>query len=92
MRQEGRHIEFLATQALGRLAGSRAARRTTRRALHRFRASVGSRIAPCKGVDFLRTRLFGDADDLSVAERIDRRVRRLVGLDGFHILSAAVAA
>jgi hypothetical protein len=43
-------------------------------------------------VDFLRTYLFGDPDGLSMAERIDRRVDRLPGLEGLHLVTGAVAA
>jgi hypothetical protein len=43
-------------------------------------------------VDFLRRYLFGDPDGVAMAERIDRRVDRLPGLDGLHLLTGAVAA
>ena len=92
MKQEGRHIDFYATQADGRLANSRAAQRVTRWALRRFWAPVGSGVVPDEEVDFLRSYLFGDDDGRSMAERIDRRVNRLPGLDGLRLLSSAVAA
>lgn len=92
MRQEGRHIDFYATQASGRLATSRTAQRMTRWALRRFWAPVGSGVVPGDEVDFLRSYLFGDADGRTMAERIDRRVDRLPGLGGLHLLSDAVAA
>lgn len=92
MRQEGRHIDFYATQASGRLAASRAAQRVTRWALRRFWSPVGTGVVPDDEVDFLRTYLFGDADGRSVADRIDRRVDRLPGLDGLGLLAGAVAA
>src|SRR5664280_661641 len=87
MKQEGRHIDFYATQA-----DSRAAQRVTRWALRRFWAPVGSGVVPDEEVDFLRSYLFGDDDGRSMAERIDRRVNRLPGLDGLRLLSSAVAA
>jgi hypothetical protein len=92
MKQEGRHIDFYATEANGRLAGSRTAQRLTRWALRRFWAPVGSGVVPEEEVDFLRTYLFGGADGRTLAERIDRRVDRLPGLEGLHLVSGAVAA
>ncbi len=92
MRQEGRHIDFYATQASGRLAASRGAQRLTRWALRRFWSPVGTGVVPGGEVDFLRAYLFGGAEGRSVADRIDRRVDRLPGLDGLHLLSAAIAA
>jgi hypothetical protein len=92
MKQEGRHIDFYSTEASGRLANSRTAQRVTRWALKRFWAPVGSGVVEDEEVDFLRTYLFGDSDGLTMAERIDRRVDRLPGLDGLHLLTGAVAA
>jgi len=46
MKQEGRHIDFYATQAKSRLADSRAAQRLTRWALRHFWAPVGSGVVP----------------------------------------------
>jgi len=91
MKQEGRHIDCYASQAKGRLSESRAAQRLTRWALHRFWAPVGSGVMPDEEVRFLSTYLFGDEDGLDVAERIDRRVDRLPGLDGLGLMRGAVA-
>jgi hypothetical protein len=91
MKQEGRHIDFYATQAKGRLADSPAAQRLTRWALRRFWAPVGSGVVPEPEVDFLRTYLFGDDDGRAMADRIDRRVDRLPGLEGLNLLRGAVA-
>jgi hypothetical protein len=90
MKQEGRHIDFYATQAKGRLSDSRAAQRMTRWALRRFWAPVGTGVVPDQEVDFLRTYLFGDSDGKAMAERIDRRVDRLPGLGGLNLLQGAV--
>ena len=92
MKKEGRHIDFYSSEASGRLANSRAAQRVTRWALRRFWAPVGTGVVEGAEVDFLRTYLFGDEDGLTMAERIDRRVDRLPGLDGLHLLTSAVAA
>lgn len=92
MKQEGRHIDFYASQADGRLANSRAAQRVTRWALRKYWAPVGTGVVDDTEVDFLRTYLFGDEDGRTMAERIDRRVDRLPGLGGLHLLTDAVAA
>jgi hypothetical protein len=92
MKQEGRHIDFYATQAKSRLIDSRAAQRLTRWALRRFWAPVGSGVVSDQEVDFLRSYLFGDDEGRAVAERIDRRVDRLPGLDGLNLLRGAVSA
>jgi hypothetical protein len=92
MRQEGRHIDFYAAQARSRLADSRGAQRLTRWALRHFWAPVGSGVIPDQEVDFLRSYLFGDDDGRSVADRIDRRVDRLPGLEGLNLLRGAVSA
>jgi hypothetical protein len=92
MKQEGRHIDFYATQANSRLSDSRGAQRLTRWALRHFWAPVGSGVVPDQEVDFLRSYLFGDDDGRAMADRIDRRVDRLPGLDGLNLLRGAVAA
>jgi hypothetical protein len=92
MKQEGRHIDFYANQAKGRLADSQAAQRLTRWALRRFWAPVGSGVLPEREVDFLRSYLFGDDAGRAMADRIDRRVDRLPGLQGLNLLRGAVAA
>jgi hypothetical protein len=92
MKQEGRHIDFYANQAKGRLTESRAAQRLTRWALRRFWAPVGSGVVPEPEVAFLRAYLFGDDDGRAMADRIDRRVDRLPGLEGLNLLRGAVAA
>jgi hypothetical protein len=91
MKQEGRHIDFYASQAKSRLTDSRAAQRLTRWALRRFWAPVGTGVVPDGEVAFLRDYLFGDADGQAMADRIDRRVDRLPGLDGLNLLHGAVS-
>jgi hypothetical protein len=92
MKQEGRHIDFYASQARSRLGDSRAAQKVTRWALRRFWAPVGTGVVPDQEVDFLRAYLFGDQDGQAMAGRIDRRVDRLPGLEGLHLLQGAVTA
>jgi hypothetical protein len=92
MKQEGRHIDFYASQARSRLGDSPAAQRLTRWAVRRFWSPVGTGVVPEREVDFLRRYLFGDHDGQAMAERIDRRVDRLPGLDGLHLLGGAVSA
>jgi hypothetical protein len=92
MKQEGRHIDFYASQAGTRLADSRGAQWITRWALRRFWAPVGTGVVPEREVEFLRTFLFGDDDGRAMADRIDRRVDRLPGLGGLNLLREAVTA
>lgn len=86
MRQEGRHIDFYATEARNRLADSQAARRATRAALRRWWAPVGSGVMPDAEVRFLSGHLFSGPDGLAAARRIDRQVARLPGLDGLALV------
>jgi hypothetical protein len=90
MRQEGRHIDFYAFGARERLVDSVTARRLTRFALRRYWAPVGTGVMPEPEVKFLVNNLFGDAEGLAAARRIDRAVERLPGLEGLHLIEAAV--
>ncbi len=92
MKQEGRHIDFYVSQAKSRLSDSRAAQRLTRWALRRFWAPVGSGLMPDREVHFLSSYLFGDDDGKVMAERIDRRVDRLPGLEGLSLMQGVVTA
>ncbi|MGH7735181.1 MAG: ferritin-like domain-containing protein, partial [Gemmatimonadales bacterium] len=91
MKQEGRHIDFYAAEARRRLAGSAGAQCLTRLALRQFWSPVGTGVMPRAEVRFLVRHLFGDADGLGAARRIDRQVDRLPGLRGLHLVEAAVA-
>jgi hypothetical protein len=90
MRQEGRHIDFYAGQAATRLRTSQAARRLTRYALGHWWGPVGSGVMPKAEIRFLATYLFGDAQGLNAAKRVDRQIDRLPGLGGLHLLEGAV--
>jgi hypothetical protein len=90
MRQEGRHIDFYADQARSRLADSRAAQRLTRAALRKLWAPVGSGVMPRDETRFLVGHLFSDSTGLAAAQRIDRQIDRLPGLDGLHLIEASV--
>ncbi len=90
MRQEGRHIDFYASEAERRLGANRRAQQLTRLALGRFWRPVGSGVMPKEEVAFLCRHLFGGDDGRAVAERIDRRVDNLPGLGGLHLLTGAV--
>jgi len=91
MRQEGRHIDFYASQAHRRLAESRRAQRLTRLALRTAWHPVGSDVMPAAEVEHLVGFLFGDPDGQATAERIDRRMDRLPGLADLHLVTSAVA-
>ena len=86
MRQEGRHIDFYASQAERRLGDRRRAQRITRFALQRFWHPVGSGVMPAEETRFLARYLFGGDEGRETARRIDRRIDRLPGLDGLHLL------
>lgn len=90
MRQEGRHIDFYAAEAVRRLDGDRRAQRLTRAALRRVWAPVGSGVMPAAEVAFLVRYLFADDDGMEVARRIDRRVDALPGLAGLQLVERAV--
>ena len=89
MRQEGRHVDFYASEAERRLTGGRRARLLTRLALDRFWQPVGSGVAPPDEVGFLVRHLFGGDDGAAVTARIDRRIARLPGLDGLSVVGRA---
>jgi hypothetical protein len=89
MRQEGRHIDFYATEARARLERSGAARRTTRFALRHAWQPVGTGVRPQAEVDFVVRHLFDGEEGAAMAERIDRRVDRLPGLAGLDLVSTA---
>lgn len=90
MRQEGRHIDFYATQARRRLQRDARARRMTRWALRRLWRPVGAGVMPEEEVRFLIRYLFEGADGTDAARRIDRSIRRLPGLDGLELVASAV--
>lgn len=91
MRQEGRHIDFYASQAEMRLRGSRRARRLTRFALDRLWSPVGSSVMPEQDTRHLAGHLFGDDDGLVAVQRIDRRIDRLPGLAGMQLLEDSIS-
>jgi hypothetical protein len=92
MKQEGRHIDFYASEARRRLSAHPRAQRLTRFALRHFWAPVGSGVMPDAEVHFLANHLFGDEEGVAAARRIDRQVDRLPGLDGLHLMERAVVA
>lgn len=92
MKQEGRHIDFYASQARDRLDGSRLAQRVTREALRRFWTPVGAGVMPPGEVAFLVRHLFSGADGAQVAARIDRQIDRLPGLSGLELVARAVGS
>ncbi len=91
MKQEGGHIDFYASEASRRLSESPRAQKLTRFFLSHTWRPVGSGVMPRGEVDFLVRYLFDDADGTAMAERIDRRVDRLPGQAGLHLLKTAVA-
>jgi hypothetical protein len=92
MRQEGRHIDFYASQAQRRLASSVRARRLTRFALQRFWGPVGSGVMPQEELRHLACYLMDGEDGLGAARRIDRRIDRLPGLEGLELLERSISS
>lgn len=88
MKQEGRHIDFYASQAQARLAESAKARRLTRLALRTLWKPVGAGVMPDEETTFVVAALFGDDEGLDAAARIDRRVDRLPGLAGLRLVES----
>lgn len=88
-KQEGRHIDFYASQAEERLTGDPRAQRLTRAALRHLWKPVGSGVMPASETAFVIRHLFGDDRGRAVAARIDRRIARLPGLDGMAIVERA---
>ena len=90
MRQEGRHIDFYTLGARRRLAQRTTAQRITRFALRRYWAPVGAGVMPRSELSFLVHHLFGDTEGRAGAQRIDRLIGRLPGLEGLHLVEEAV--
>jgi len=91
MKQEGSHIDFYASEAGRRLADSPRAQRMTRFALRHLWRPVGSGVMPKAEVGFMVRYLFEGTKGGHVARRIDRRIDRLPGQDGLHLLESAVS-
>jgi len=89
MKQEGRHIDFYASQAGQRLDGDRRAQKITRWALRKFWTPVGAGINDRDDVEFMARYLFGDPDGQKAASRIDRCIDRLPGLSGLGLVAGS---
>ncbi|MDQ1358350.1 MAG: hypothetical protein QOJ52_2743 [Acidimicrobiaceae bacterium] len=90
MRQEGRHIDFYASEAGRRLESSTRAQKMTRLALRKFWKPVGAGVMPEPELAHLTRYLFADEDGRKVAARVDRHIDRLPGLSGLHLLEGSV--
>lgn len=92
MRQEGRHIDYYLTQARIQLSTGRGAQRTTRAMLRALWHPVGAKVMPRPETEHLVRTLFSGPDGQAAAERVDRRLDRLPGLDGMGLMAGALAA
>lgn len=90
MRQEGRHIDFYASQARRRLEARPRAQRWTRAVLSRFWRPVGSGVMPASETRWLMAYLLGGAEANATIRRIDRHVASLPGLSGLSLLEDAL--
>jgi hypothetical protein len=91
-KQEGRHIDFYATQATRRLESSATAQRLCRFALTHLWSPVGASVMPESEVLHMARHVFGDAEGAKAAARVDHQVGRLPGLADLHLLRDSVAA
>jgi hypothetical protein len=91
MKQEGRHVDFYASEAARRLTGKPRYQRLTRLALRHLWRPVGSGVMPRSEVAFLVQHLFDGEEGRSMAARIDRRIDALPGQEGLDLLGRAVA-
>jgi hypothetical protein len=89
MRQEGRHIDFYASQARSRLGASDRSRALTKLALSHFWHPVGAGFMPAEDTAFVVNFLMASEEGLAAARRIDRRVSELPGLSGLAIVEKA---
>lgn len=90
MRQEGTHIAFYRSRATERLQASRAAQRTTRRVVRAVWSPVGASVMPEDETRHLVRTLFAGPEGTAAAERIDRRVDALPGLEGLGLMAGAL--
>jgi hypothetical protein len=89
-RQEGRHIDFYASQAEERLAASSRAQRVTRWLLRHRWAPVGSSLMPATETAHVIRHLFAGPDGRAMVDRIDRHIERMPGLAGLHLVAGAL--
>jgi len=92
MKQEGRHIDFYASQAMKRLSDSPRAQKLSRYALRRFWTPVGAGVMPPEETNFVIHYLFDGTDGQETAKRIDRRIDRFPGLTGLALVEQVVQA
>lgn len=90
MKQEGRHIDYYLTQARSLLAASDRARRVTRRMVTSLWEPVGAQVMPVAETRHLVGTLFTGDEGVAVAERIDRRISNLPGLEGLGLMQRAL--
>ena len=90
MKQEGRHIDFYASEAHRRLERSRTARKLTRFALRKAWSPVGAGVMPDSEVAFMTRFLFDNDEGRAMVARIDRRIDRLPALEGLRLLEGAL--
>lgn len=90
MRQEGTHIAFYRSRAVELLEADRSARRTTRRMVRALWSPVGASVMPEAETRHLVRTLFDGDEGRAVAQRIDRRVDGLPGLQDLGLMDGAL--
>jgi len=88
IKDERRHFSFYFNKARLRLR-SKSTQRVTLWILNRFWTPVGHGVKDTSEVQWTMRYIFGRAEGLQVARRIDSIISRLPGLDGFSLLTHA---
>ena len=88
MKQEGRHIDYYKTMAEEHLAHPRA-QKVTRRMIKALWKPVGAGVVPREETAHVIETLFTGPEGQQVADRIDRRIHRLPGLDNLDLMAKA---
>ena len=90
-KQEGRHIDFYASQAVSRLDGRPRVQAGVRWALGKLWRPVGSGVMPEAETRFLVNHLFAGDEGLEMGRRLDRRIDRLPGLADLHLIEHTIS-
>jgi hypothetical protein len=91
IKDERRHFAFYYNKAQEHLQPARA-QRLTSFLLRRFWTPVGEGVKPRDETDWMLRCLFSDANGARAAQRIDRTIRQLPGMEWFNMLSARLTA
>jgi hypothetical protein len=91
MRQEGKHIDFYYTYAKTLLTQQPKWQKTTRATLKLFWEPVGSSIMGKSEQSFMANYLFSGIEGKEAAERIDKQIQRIPGLESLRLFCGALS-